>query len=73
MSDLNYAVIYGGYGGISDSSRTDYMSRENAEKIYEELNLSESLTWKKLVHESEKEPEVQHIIKSATSSRLHFK
>ena len=44
--------------------RSDYMSKEQAEKFYNKIELSTRITWKELLYEPLEKEDVQEIIKS---------
>lgn len=60
--DDDYYVRYGDNNGYVD--RTFYDNKENTLKEYDNLKLSEKITWKELIHEPLNQEEEQIIIKS---------
>lgn len=53
------------FGNDNDHvERSDYMSKEQAEKFYDKIKLSMRVTWKELLYEPLEEDEVQEIVKS---------
>ena len=58
----DYVVRYGNDHGYVD--RSDYMSKGQAEKFYNKIELNTRTTWKELLHEPLEDGNVQEIIKS---------
>ena len=58
----NYVVRYGNDNEYVD--RSDYMSKGQAEKFYNKIELNTVTTWKELLHEPLEKENVQEIIKS---------
>ena len=58
----DYVVRYGNDIGYVD--RSDYMSKGQAEKFYNKIELNTRTTWKELLHEPLEDENVQEIIKS---------
>ena len=58
----DYVVRFGNDNGYVE--RSDYMSKEQAEKFYNKIELSTRTTWKELLHEPLEKEDVQEIIKS---------
>ena len=58
----DYVVRFGNDNGYIE--RSDYMSKEQAEKFYNKIELSTRTTWKELLHEPLEDENVQEIIKS---------
>ena len=58
----DYVVRYGNDIGYVD--RSDYMSKGQAEKFYNKIELNTRTTWKELLHEPLEDGNVQEIIKS---------
>lgn len=58
----DYVVRFG--NDNSYVKRSDYMSKEQAEKFYNKIKLSMMVTWKELLYEPLEEDEVQEIVKS---------
>ena len=57
----DYVVRYGNDNGVD---RSDYMSKGQAEKFYNKIELNARTTWKELLHEPLEDENVQKIIKS---------
>jgi hypothetical protein len=58
----DYVVRFG-----NDSERierSDYMSKEQAEKFYNRIKLNMRITWKELLYEPLEKEDVQEVIKS---------
>lgn len=73
----DYVVRFGNDKGYVE--RSDYMSREQAEKFYNKIELDIKTTWKELLYEPLEKEDVQEIIKSDNVKivdlgicRLHF-
>ena len=58
----DYVVRYGNDNGYVE--RSDYMSKEQAEKFYNKIKLNIRTTWKELLYEPLEKEDVQEIIKS---------
>ena len=58
----DYVVRYG--NDIRYVDRSDYMSKGQAEKFYNKIELNTRTTWKELLHEPLEDGNVQEIIKS---------
>ena len=58
----DYVVRYGNDNGYVE--RSDYMTKTQAEKFYNKIELNTETTWKELLHEPLEEEEIQKIIKS---------
>lgn len=58
----DYVVRCGNDNGYVE--RSDYMSKEQAEKFYNKIELSTRTTWKELLYEPLEKEDVQEIIKS---------
>lgn len=58
----DYVVRFGNDNGYVE--RSDYMSKEQAEKFYNKIELSTRTTWKELLYEPLEKEDVQEIIKS---------
>ena len=58
----DYVVRFGNDGGYVE--RSDYMSKEQAEKFYNKIKLDIRTTWKELLYEPLEKEDVQEIIKS---------
>ena len=58
----DYVVRFGNDEGYGE--RSDYMSKEQAEKFYNKIKLSIRTTWKELLYEPLEKEDVQEIIKS---------
>ena len=58
----DYVVRFGNDNGYIN--RSDYMSKEQAEKFYNKIELSTRMTWKELLYEPLEKEDVQEIIKS---------
>ena len=58
----DYVVRFGNDNGYVE--RSDYMSKEQAEKFYNKIELSIRITWKELLYEPLEKEDVQEIIKS---------
>lgn len=58
----DYVVRFGNDEGYVE--RSDYMSKEQAEKFYNKIKLSIRTTWKELLYEPLEKEDVQEIIKS---------
>lgn len=58
----DYVVRFGNDKGYVE--RSDYMSKEQAEKFYNKIKLSIRTTWKELLYEPLEKEDVQEIIKS---------
>ena len=58
----DYVVRFGNDNGWVE--RSDYMSKEQAEKFYNKIELSTRTTWKELLYEPLEKEDVQEIIKS---------
>ena len=57
----DYVVRFGNDNGYVE--RSDYMTKEQAEKFYNKIKLSMRITWKELLYEPLEE-EVQEVVKS---------
>ena len=57
----DYVVRFGNDNGYVE--RSDYMSKEQAEKFYKKIKLSIGTTWKELLYETLEKEDVQEIIK----------
>ena len=58
----DYVVRFGNDNGYVE--RSDYMSKEQAEKFYNKIKLNIRTTWKELLYEPLEKEDVQEIIKS---------
>lgn len=58
----DYVVRFGNNNGYVE--RSDYMSKEQAEKFYNKIKLNIRTTWKELLYEPLEDENVQEIIKS---------
>ena len=58
----DYVVRYGNDNEYVD--RSDYMSKGQAEKFYNKIELNTRTTWKELLYEPLEKEDVQEIIKS---------
>lgn len=58
----DYVVRYGSHEG--NVARSDYMSKDNALKFYNTLELDNKTHWKELLYEPLDKEDVQEIIKS---------
>ncbi len=58
----DYVVRYGNDSGYVE--RSDYMSKEQAEKFYNRIKLNIRVTWKELLYEPLEKEDVQEVIKS---------
>lgn len=58
----DYVVRFGNDNGYVE--RSDYMSKGQAEKLYNKIELNTRTTWKELLHEPLEKEDVQEIIKS---------
>lgn len=58
----DYVVRFGNDNGYVE--RSDYMSKEQAEKFYNKIELNTRTTWKELLYEPLEKEDVQEIIKS---------
>lgn len=58
----DYVVRYENDNGYVD--RSEYMSKEQAEKFYNKIELNTVTTWKELLYEPLEDENVQEIIKS---------
>ena len=58
----DYVVRFGNDKGYVE--RSDYMSKEQAEKLYNKIKLDIRTTWKELLYEPLEKEDVQQIIKS---------
>ena len=58
----DYVVRFGNNNGYVE--RSDYMSKEQAEKLYNKIKLDIRTTWKELLYEPLEKEDVQEIIKS---------
>lgn len=58
----DYVVRFGNDNGYVD--RSEYMSKEQAEKFYNKIKLDIRTTWKELLYEPLEKEDIQEIIKS---------
>ena len=58
----DYVVRFGNEMGYVE--RSDYISKEQAEKFYNKIKLNIRTTWKELLYEPLEKEDVQEIIKS---------
>ena len=52
------------FGGETFTDRSLYMTKKEATKFYDKLELNTSTTWKELLYEPLEEPEKQVIVRS---------
>lgn len=66
----DYVVRYG--DDLSNTNRSLYMTKREAEKFYSGIKLNVNITWKELLYEPIEEDDSQYVIKSDSVRVLDF-